>query len=103
MISRALGFPSQTGPVGRVRTQEMNMARYQTAGFLTHVIHADFDKTYKVGETAPFSGIYRCTVCGCEAVSLGGNTLPPESHHKHAAGQGTTQWQIIVGAVHTTA
>ena len=76
------------------------MAQYQFALFLTQVSNAAFTTAHAPGSTTPFSGIYRCTVCGVEAVSTYGHPLPPQNHHQHAPGLGPIQWQLIVAATH---
>lgn len=72
------------------------MALYKYQRFLSSSAHADFDAIHAPGTSAPYSGIYRCTGCGHEAVSTYGNPLPPQGSHVHRAGQGHISRQMIV-------
>jgi hypothetical protein len=74
------------------------MARYKYPQILSISTHAGFDAIHAPGTPAPYSGIYRCTGCGHEAVSTSGNPLPPQGSHVHGAGQGHIEWQVIVVA-----
>jgi len=56
---------------------------------------AAFDQTYPPGARTPYSGIYRCEVCGFEVVSTEGHPLPPE----HSCVQHSAQWQCRHGIV----
>jgi hypothetical protein len=71
------------------------MAYYKNANFLIHENAAEFDVTHPAGNAAPFSGIYRCTICGRSAVSTVGHPLPPQNHHQHPAPQ-PIKWQLVV-------
>lgn len=50
---------------------------------------------YSPGEKVPFSGIYRCTVCGKEITSNQDDPFPPQNHHQHIQRQDIS-WQLIV-------
>jgi len=56
----------------------------------------EFDKLYEPGNKSSWSGIYRCTVCGHEAVHTNDKPLPPQNHHQHKAGLGKIQWKLVV-------
>ena len=56
----------------------------------------EFDKVYEPGTKSSWSGIYRCTACGHEAVHTIDKPLPPQSHHVHKPGQGKIQWKLVV-------
>jgi len=65
----------------------------------------NFDTIHPPGQTAPFSGIYRCQSCGFEAVSTKGNALPPEYvcsvHHPQWKGcSGAVSWRLVAAAIH---
>jgi hypothetical protein len=72
------------------------MALYKYQQFLSPSTHAAFDEIHAPGKLAPHSGIYRCSVCGHEAVSTSGNPLPPHGSHVHQPGQGHISWRLIV-------
>ena len=77
------------------------MALYKNANHLTHSSHAAFDVTHKAGANAPYSGIYRCDVCGHDAVSTAGNTLPPQGGaHTHTNNAYPIAWRLVVAAEH---
>jgi hypothetical protein len=75
------------------------MADYKNPRFLTQNNHSAFDATHHAGALAPYSGIYRCAVCGHEAVSTQGHTLPPQTHHTHP-NRTAIAWQLIVASTH---
>lgn len=78
------------------------MADYKNANYLSQNNHAAFDATHRAGSAAPYSGIYRCDVCGHEAVSTKGNTLPPQGgEHTHANYLTPIAWRLIVSSAHT--
>jgi len=84
------------------------MPNYKNGAFF-HQLPQDsnFDMTYPPGHLAPFSGIYRCTSCGFEAVSTAGNTLPPTrsciSHSvRWRCAHGDVRWQLVAAAVHVS-
>jgi hypothetical protein len=75
------------------------MAWYKYAKYLTQNTNAQFDKTYKAGDTAPWSGIYRCDVCGHDCVSTAGNTLPPQGFaHTHQNLAQPITWRLVVAS-----
>lgn len=76
------------------------MALYKHGNFLTQTDNAAFDARHSPGATAPYSGIYRCVVCGHEITSEESNPLPPQNHHQHAPGLGPIAWRLIVYADH---
>lgn len=76
------------------------MAQYQNGFFLTHVANSAFDTLHAPGAQTPFSGIYRCAVCGLECVSVFSHALPPQNHHQHAAGLPSIRWQLLVASSH---
>ena len=59
-----------------------------------------FDTVHGPGATVPFSGIYRCTICGREEVFVGNTTLPPQNHHAHAPGLTDILWRLSAYARH---
>jgi len=75
------------------------MANYKYGGFLVQNANAAFDALHHPGQLAPYSGIYRCAVCGHEAVSTRDHVLPPQNHHTHAT-YAPIQWQLIVVSTH---
>jgi len=76
------------------------MAQYMFGSFLTHVNNDALNTLHSPGAVTPFSGIYRCEVCGTEAVSVYGHPLPPQNHHQHPPGFGPIQWRLIVVSTH---
>jgi hypothetical protein len=56
----------------------------------------EFDKIYEPGSRSAWSGIYRCIVCGHEAVHTIDKSLPPQNHHVHKSGHGKIQWKLVV-------
>lgn len=72
------------------------MALYEDSTYLSRIQHQEFDKLYRPGEKSSWSGIYRCEVCGHEAVHTADKPLPPQNHHVHKAWQGPIQWRLIV-------
>jgi len=78
------------------------MATYKNPSYLQQSSHAAFDGTKRAGDAAPYSGIYRCDVCGHEAVSTAGHTLPPQGkEHTHANYLTPIAWRLIVASAHT--
>jgi len=65
-----------------------------------------FSAKYPPGAIAPFSGIYRCCICGLEAVSTKGHHLPPPSVHGHVSSTAAllfgppVHWQLLVAVDH---
>jgi hypothetical protein len=72
------------------------MAQYKDARFLKQNTSSAFDLMYPPGAVTPYSGIYRCVVCGREDISVYGKPLPPQNHHQHLPTQGPIRWQLIV-------
>jgi hypothetical protein len=72
------------------------MAQYKYLKFLKENTSKAFDDFHVPSATTPYSGIYRCAVCGKEDVSTEGHPLPPQNHHQHPAGSGPIRWQLIV-------
>ena len=85
--SRLRGFPGRGKPV----------AYYKHSRYLAQSDHDIFDKTLDPGINTPYSGIYRCEVCGSEATSIKDNPLPPWNHHQHRPGQSPIRWRLVVG------
>ena len=57
-----------------------------------------FDDVYAPSAAAPFSGIYKCVVCGREDVSAHHHPLPPRDHHQHSYNQAPIRWRLAVWA-----
>jgi hypothetical protein len=55
-----------------------------------------YDKIYSPGETATYSGIYKCTGCGKEISHNAGVALPSQNHTQHP--YGPVRWKMIVFA-----
>lgn len=72
------------------------MAQYKYSKFLSYLDSAEYDKLHEPASTTPYSGIYRCVVCGKEDVSVHNKPLPTQNHHQHQAGLGPIRWQLIV-------
>jgi hypothetical protein len=72
------------------------VAQYKYFEFLKKNENPVFDELHEPGVITPFSGIYRCAVCGKEDVSTQGKPLPPQNHHEHSPGIGPIRWQLIV-------
>lgn len=70
------------------------MAYYKYAKFLKADNHADFDKLFHPGAATPYTGIYRCELCGHEAGSTKSHPLPPEHHSVYQP----TRWRLIAAA-----
>jgi hypothetical protein len=84
------------------------MPNYKDARFLSKNESTDFDKIHKPGETAPHSGIYRCTSCGFEVSSTEGKPLPPTKIcTDHGVGwrcnHGEVRWRLVAAAIHKSA
>lgn len=71
------------------------MALYKYQQFISRTDHAAFDELHHPGNSTPYSGIYRCEVCGHEIVSTQGHPLPPQNHHQHPQHQ-AIKWRLIV-------
>ena len=72
------------------------MALYKHAQFLATSDSNLFDQTHPPGAQTPYSGIYRCEVCGREDCCNFGNPLPPQNHHQHLRGEGPIRWRMVV-------
>jgi hypothetical protein len=72
------------------------MAQYKYTEFLRHNTNAAFDQQHLPGAPTPYSGIYRCVVCGKEDIAVYNKPLPPQNHHQHPVGSGPIRWQLIV-------
>jgi hypothetical protein len=70
------------------------MAYYKHAKFFTEDKHTDFDQLFRPGTATPYSGVYRCEVCGHEAVSTKTHPLPPEHHNAYQP----TKWRLIAAS-----
>jgi hypothetical protein len=89
------------------------MAECKDPKLLTIGEGIEFSAIYEPGEVTPFCGIYRCLICGLEAVSTQGALLPPLHHHSHVArnwsakelfgeDEAAIRWQLVVKAIHAT-
>ena len=76
------------------------MAEYKHYRFLQMVADPTLDLVRPPGTPAPLSGIYRCVVCGHEAVATNGSPLPPQTHHAHPPGAQPIAWQCVVASTH---
>ncbi len=76
------------------------MAEYKYAKYLTQITDGTLDKTFPPSTATPLSGIYRCDVCGHEAVSTKDHPLPPQNHHQHANRLVPIAWRLIVVSTH---
>ena len=72
------------------------VAQYKYAQFLKSNTSDAFDALHQPGATTPYSGIYRCEVCGKEDVSVYSKPLPPQNHHQHESSHGPILWRLIV-------
>ena len=73
------------------------MAYYKERKYLAKTNHSLFDKLFEPGATTPYSGIYRCEVCGHEDAFIKGKPLPAQDHHQHSVSQGSIRWRLVVG------
>ena len=73
------------------------MAYYKHSKFFKADNSIHFDQTFSPGTHTPYSGIYRCEVCGTEAVSTKTHPMPPEHHPYNAVSQ-RTKWRLIVAS-----
>lgn len=76
------------------------MAQYKYASVVTYVDAPAFDTTHSPGTATPYSGIYRCEVCGREIVSVFSHPLPAQNHHQHPYGAAQIRWRLIVASAH---
>jgi hypothetical protein len=75
------------------------MSAYKYPQFLRPDGGDAFDQLYHPATLAPLSGIFRCNVCGHEAVSTRGHRLPPQDHHVHPQRQ-PILWRLAVMSDH---
>jgi hypothetical protein len=73
------------------------MAYFKHDKYFIRDNHSAFDQVLNPGTLTPFTGIYRCEVCGHEAGSTKQHPLPPEHHAANAPHQ-RTKWRLIVAA-----
>jgi hypothetical protein len=84
------------------------MPNFKDASYFNQLPNdGNFDVIYLPGQPTPFSGIYKCTSCGFEAVSTRLHPLPPEvSCLNHSpswrAAHGTVRWKLVAAAIHVT-
>jgi hypothetical protein len=71
------------------------MAYYKYIDLLRYEIGPEYDALHSPGAPVPYSGIYRCHVCGHEVTSNMGQPLPPQNHHVHTS-LAHIRWQLIV-------
>lgn len=72
------------------------MALYKHPQYLDDSDSRAFDLLHHPGNIAPNSGIYRCEVCGAEAVSEKSKLLPTRDHHVHTEELGPIKWRLVV-------
>jgi hypothetical protein len=72
------------------------MALYKYSQLLQASTDGAFDNLNSPATTTPYSGVYRCEVCGHEISSTAGHPLPPQNHHQHRPGQGPIRWRLVV-------
>jgi hypothetical protein len=76
------------------------MATFKDIEHVTRSAAPAYDLERKPGTITPFSGVYRCFVCGKEIVSEYNKPLPPQSHHVHQPSAGPIRWKLLVFAQH---
>ena len=74
-------------------------AIYKYPSFIQRRNSKAFDAIYEAGIEVPYSGIYRCEVCGKCIVSEQGKKLPDQNHHPHKSAQGHIEWRLTVTCV----
>jgi len=75
------------------------MAYFKNGKYFTPDQSGDFDKVHNPGVPTPYSGIYRCEVCGREAVSTKNHPLPPEHHAANMlVPHQPTRWRLIAAS-----
>lgn len=89
-----------TGFVTELPIERAKMALYKYSTHLTQNSDGAFDAVHAPGVSAPYAGIFRCTVCGHEIGIASGHTLPPQGHHQHPVNAGPIRWQLLVFAQH---
>jgi hypothetical protein len=72
------------------------MSYYKDGRYLTQEQGGEFDAVHGPGQPTPYSGIYRCEVCGLSVTSVLGHPLPPQNHHQHPNAFAQIQWRLIV-------
>jgi hypothetical protein len=72
------------------------MAYYKYAQFLKKQEGLEFDVVHEPGAVTPYSGLYRCEVCGLTATMVRGRHIPPETHHQHPARARPMRWRLAV-------
>jgi hypothetical protein len=75
------------------------MAEYKYSQYLIQGNNKAYDQLHSPGVLAPYSGIYRCAVCGHEDTCVSGKPLPPQNHHQHNP-PAPIQWKLIVAHAH---
>jgi len=56
----------------------------------------EFDALHQPAQATPFSGIYRCEVCGLSVTSVTPHPLPPQNHHQHQNAVAPIRWRLVV-------
>jgi len=54
-----------------------------------------WQKTYKISDKVPVSGIYRCVGCGDEITSNAGDPFPPQNTKQHPCSPSTIKWKLV--------
>jgi hypothetical protein len=75
------------------------MAWFKSKEFLVKNLAQQFDVIHGPGTMTDWSGIYRCTECGHEAVSVYGKPLPSSDHHQHS-NRAAIRWRLQVASTH---
>lgn len=75
------------------------MAWYKSKEFLVENLAQQFDVIHGPGTMTDWSGIYRCTECGHEAVSVYGQPLPSSDHHPHS-NRAAIRWRLHIASTH---
>lgn len=70
------------------------MTYFKHSQFFTEDKSNAFDQINTPGTATPYSGIYRCEICGHEAVSTKGHPLPPEHHPCYQR----TRWRLVAAS-----
>jgi len=78
------------------------MPIYQQTATFVQVQNVAFNVAHSPGERVPFSGIYRCDVCGYEDACNKGDPFPPQLPSVHAHFQ-PIRWRLVCMAIHKTA
>lgn len=72
------------------------MAVYQSADFLFQFSHPSFNSRFSPGMRSPATGIYRCTGCGLEIVTLANERFPYSDKHERCDEFGPVCWRLVV-------